>query len=65
MTGEEIRSKINKNNKIVQAMFNPNQFVLNNTILKLLEENKELQAQCNHVFDNGYCIYCDKEEDSE
>ena len=40
----------------------PNIFTLNNTVAKLLKENEELQNICNHSFEDGYCIYCYKEE---
>lgn len=59
----EIRKRIDENNKIIDAVLTPNQFVLNNTVAKLLRENQSLQLQCTHVFENGYCIYCDKEQE--
>lgn len=63
MNNLEIKEKIDLNNKIIQDIMSPNIFVLNNTINELLRENEELQAQCTHVFDeNGFCIYCYKEE---
>ena len=43
-------------------MFNPNQFVLNNTVRDLLKENENLQKQCPHHFVNGYCEFCFMEE---
>ena len=54
---------VDENNKIIDAVLTPNQFVLNNTVAKLLRENQTLQLQCAHVFENGYCIYCDKEQE--
>ena len=59
----EIREKINNNNKIIESLLTPNQFTLNNTISELLAENRKLQGLCTHKFEDGYCIYCDKEED--
>ena len=62
MNNLEIKEKIDLNNKIIQEIMSPNVFVLNNTINELLQENEKLQAQCKHEFDdNGYCIYCYKE----
>lgn len=61
MNGLEIRKAIDENNKIIQNLFTPNSFTLNNTIAQLLEENKKLQEQCEHEFQDGYCIFCDKE----
>ena len=30
---------------------------------KLLEENEKLQSQCEHEYENGYCIYCYKQKE--
>ena len=62
MLGNDIRKKIDENNKIIEHLLTPNQFTLNNTVSKLLAENRELQNKCAHVYENGYCIFCDKEE---
>lgn len=59
----DIKRKIDNNNNIIESILSPNQFTLNNTIANLLEENKKLQKQCKHVFENGYCIYCYKEKE--
>ena len=63
MSNKEIRKKIDENNEIIERILKPNQFTLNNTVSKLLKENRELQEKCEHYFENGYCIYCDKEEE--
>lgn len=62
MTQLEIKQKIEDNNQIIESLFMPNQFTLNNTVRKLLAENAELQKQCHHQYEGGYCIYCYKEE---
>lgn len=62
MTQLEIKQKIEDNNQIIEALFKPNQFTLNNTVRKLLAENAELQKQCQHQYEDGYCNYCYKEE---
>jgi hypothetical protein len=59
----EIKKRINENNKIIESLMTPNVFTLNNTIAELLAENKKLQEECEHVFENGYCIYCMKGEE--
>ena len=59
----ELKAKIDENNKMIERLLNPNQFILNNTVKELLKENDELQAQCEHEFEDGYCIYCYKQED--
>ena len=61
MTQLEIKRKIDDNNQIIETLFMPNQFTLNNTVRKLLAENAELQKQCQHQFEGGYCVYCYKE----
>lgn len=65
MNNAEIRQRIDLNNKIISQTIQPNFFTLNNTVADLLEENRQLQAQCRHEFENGYCIYCDKMEEGE
>lgn len=60
--GLEIKQKIDENNKIIETLLTPNQFTLNNTIAKLLKENQQLQNECNHDFQDGYCVYCYKEK---
>lgn len=62
MTNFEIKEKIDANNRKIEELLNPNEFVLNNTIKNLLAENDALQEQCNHEFVDGFCIYCYKEE---
>lgn len=58
-----IKKKIDENNEIIERLMTPNFFTLNNAIAKLLEENAELQAKCDHEFEDGYCHYCYKEEE--
>ena len=65
MTQEEIKEKIENNNNLIKKLMEPNTFVLNNTIYTLLEENKKLQSICNHTFEDGYCIYCQKAKKEE
>ena len=63
MNGKEIRQRIIENNKIIEESLSPN-FVLNPAAQKALEDNKRLQALCDHEYDElGYCIYCDKEKE--
>ena len=62
-TNEQIREKINQNNSIMQSLFNPTQFTLNEHINDLMQENVRLQMMCTHKFENGVCIYCDMQED--
>ncbi len=60
MTNEEIRKQIDENNEKILKLTSKIQFVLNREVNALMIQNKELQSQCNHVFDEeGICIYCD------
>lgn len=63
LTNLEIHERIDRNNKIIEDCFSPNVFTLNNTVRELLKENEELQHQCSHEFQDGYCIYCYKEKE--
>ena len=61
MTNFELKSQIDKNNALIQKLLDPTQFTLSEKICKLLKENEELQAQCEHSYVNGICTYCYKE----
>lgn len=63
MTSEQIHNKIVENNNEIEKILTANRFTLNIKIQELLEENKRLQKECNHLFENGVCIYCFKEAD--
>ncbi len=63
MTSEQIHNKIVENNNEIEKILTANRFTLNIKIQELLEENKKLQKECNHLFENGVCIYCFKEAD--
>lgn len=59
----KIKEKIDANNAIIEKIMTPNIFTLNNTISELLKENADLQNKCSHSFEDGYCVYCYKEEE--
>lgn len=40
-------------------------FVLNKKVAKYLKEIEEIQEKCNHIFQDGSCIYCLKKEKIE
>lgn len=63
MNNFDIKNKIEYNNRLIEQLLTPNQFTLNNTVKDLLKENEELQKQCSHEFEGGYCIYCYKGKD--
>lgn len=60
----EIKEKIDSNNKLIEDLMKPNMFVLNNTIKQLLQENADLQKNCSHEFEDGYCLYCYIDEET-
>lgn len=58
----EIKKQIDLYNKQIEDCFYPNQFTLNGEIKKINEAIKNLQNQCPHEYENGYCKYCYKSE---
>lgn len=60
MTPEEIKIAIDANLATVQRLVEAGsgQFVLNERVLELLNENTKLAQMCEHEFKNGFCIYC-------
>lgn len=65
MTNLEIKNKIDANNKVIESILSPSEFTLNNTVMNLLQENAELQKQCQHNYVDGFCEYCYKEEENK
>ena len=57
-----IKKKIEENNKKIEQLLETNSFILNTQIAEVLSENKALQDKCYHVFVDGRCEYCGKEE---
>lgn len=59
--GIYIKQKIDVNNALIEKNLSVNIFTLNNTVSELLNDNRKLQEQCPHEFDeDGFCIYCYK-----
>lgn len=63
MTGLDIKKRIEANNQKIEALFDPVDFVLSEEISALLQENEHLQSICEHIFENGRCKFCYKEEE--
>ena len=61
MNKMEIHERIKFLNKQIEKCLKPNEFTLNNLVVELSKEIDELQKQCEHEFEEGYCIYCFKE----
>jgi len=64
MNQVDIRKKIDLNNQLIKESLSPNIFTLNETIFRLLQENRKLQAICQHQYEDGYCIFCDKVDEN-
>ena len=59
--GIYIKRRIDANNALIEKNLSVNIFTLNNTVSELLEDNRKLQEECPHEFDEeGFCIYCYK-----
>lgn len=63
MNGQEIKQRILFNKDRINQIYNPGIFILQEEAAQLMAEIDELQAQCEHEFENGKCIYCELEEE--
>ena len=64
MTNKEIKQEIDSRQNMIKEILNPNIFTLDKAIESLQKEISELQNQCSHVYKDGNCIYCYKDEDN-
>lgn len=62
MSGQEIRKKIDENNRLIESEVSPAVFVLNKKVSIAVAENQQLRAMCKHEFHDGRCIFCDTPE---
>lgn len=60
MSGDEIRARIDFNNKILEKPSTT--FVLDKEKLNAINENIKLRTLCLHKFVDGKCVFCDVEE---
>ena len=58
MTRDEIRNKVLFNEMKIKELLDPSIFILQPEVEKLEKEIAELQAQCDHEFENGVCTIC-------
>ena len=59
--GMYIKQRIDANNALIEKNLFVNTFTLNNIVADILVENKKLEEECPHEFDeDGFCIYCYK-----
>ena len=61
LMGEQIRERIDANNKKIHDALN--RFVLTDEINRLMKENFDLRTLCKHEFVDGVCKYCDTPEE--
>lgn len=60
---EIIAQKIQAKYKEIEDNFQPDNFVLNSKITELYQEIDDIQKECQHEYENGYCKYCQKGEE--
>ena len=66
MTGEEIKNRLEENNKKIEEILKTDTFTLNYDIVNLMAINDELRESCPHEDNsNGICIYCLTENKGE
>lgn len=56
-------TKIHSLEEELMRSIDPATFVLNPETLAIRYKIDQLQAKCNHVWENGACIVCSKEEE--
>lgn len=61
MKGNEIKVKIDELSRQIEERIITDHFTLNKDIMEIENKIADLQAQCPHQFENGICIYCQKE----
>ena len=59
----EIKKQIDANNILIEQALSPSLWTLNSTVANLLEENEKLQNECVHKFEEGFCVFCYKDEE--
>ena len=62
MTDVERKERIDFLNQQIEKCLSPNIFTLNNIVLELQKEIWDLQQECNHKYNEGYCEYCYKKK---
>jgi guanylate kinase len=60
---EIIAQKIQTKYKEIEDSFQPDNFILNSKITELYQEIENIQKECQHEYENGYCKYCQKGEE--
>lgn len=58
LTNEQIKELIDAKEEKIEELLDPSAFTLSPQIQQLTKEIKQLQNQCTHSFEVGYCKYC-------
>jgi hypothetical protein len=61
MDKNEIRERINFLKEALEK--GQESFILSRELRLFRKELKKIQSECEHEFQDGICIYCDKHED--
>lgn len=60
---QQIKNQIDEYNRQIELLLSPNQFTLNNAIVDITNKISQLQQNCPHEFEDGYCNWCYKQEE--
>lgn len=60
MNNIEIRQEIDRLTAMLEEIISPSKFTLNNLVVEISTQIESIQSQCQHEFQDGFCIYCDK-----
>ena len=58
----EIRNEIQRLNQQLKEVINTSQYILNNVVVDITNQIKELQDKCPHdeIDETGFCVFCNK-----
>ena len=60
---KEIKESIHRLNERLEEIIDPGFFTLNPEAAEIMSRIAQLQEKCVHVYVNGKCEYCGKEEE--
>lgn len=63
MTNLEIRKNIDACKKRLNELYDPQVFTLIGEIEDIMRELEQVRSQCKHDYIDGYCKWCDKEQE--
>ena len=47
----------------LMEVLDPTAFVLNPKVLEIYRDIESVQQECDHIWENGHCVVCNKEEE--